>query len=149
LSTFTAADIGRLSAQLGEELELYKEIRTQTEEQAELLGKDDIEAFNDSLDKREEIIEKIKGLHQESAPLMQSYVSAASSGKNKEIEKLKKQIREELVFLEKLNEENIETMKSKTEDHIKRIDNQSAKRKGIGGYAQSVPNTPEVFDKKT
>ena len=149
MSTFTAADIGRLSAQLGEELELYKEIRTQTEEQAELLGKDDIEAFNDSLDKREEIIEKIKGLHQESAPLMQSYVSAASSGKNKEIEKLKKQIREELVFLEKLNEENIETMKSKTEDHIKRIDNQSAKRKGIGGYAQSVPNTPEVFDKKT
>jgi len=151
VSTFAAADIERFSAHLGEELELYRMIRTMTEEQAELLDKDDIEAFNDSLDKREELIEKIKGLHQESAPLMQSYVSMTSGGKNKnkEIEKLRKQIREELEASGKLNDDNINTMKSKTEDHTKRIDKQSAKRKGIGGYAQSVPNTPEMFDKKT
>jgi len=151
LSTFTAADKERLTTLLGDELELYKQIRKLTEEQAELLSKDDIEAFNESLDKREEIIEKIKGLHQESAPLMQSYVSSTTGGKNKikEIDKLKKQIQEELEFSSRQNDDNIETMKQKTEDHTKRIDEQSAKRKGIGGYAQSVPNTPEVFDKKT
>ena len=151
MSTFTTADIERLSTLLSDEYELYKKIHKQTEEQTELLNKDDIEAFNASLDKREKLIEQIKGLHQESAPLMQSYVSFTSGGKNyiKEIDRLKKQIREELEFSGKLNETNIETMKNKTEEHTKRIDEQSAKRKGIGGYAQSVPNTPEVFDRKT
>ena len=151
MSTFLAADIERLSVLLGDELDLYRQTREKTEEQAKLLDKDDIEAFNESLDKREKLIEQIKGLHRESAPLMQSYVSFTSGGKNKnkEIEKLNKQIREELEISGRLNDENIETMKNKTEDHIKRIDEQSAKRKGIGGYAQSVPNTPEVFDRKT
>jgi len=40
-------------------------------------------------------------------------------------------------------------MKDKVEEHTRKIDEKSAQRKGIGGYAQAVPNTPEIFDKKS
>jgi len=151
VSKITSADIERLSKLLGDELELHKGIRKLTEEQTKLLTKDDIEAFNSSLDKREELIVKIKGLHQDSKPLMQSYASTSANGdgKNSKIEQLKSEIRENVEYCAKLNEENILTMRDKTENQTKKIDEQSAKRKGIGGYAQSVPNTPEMFDKKT
>ena len=150
MSKFESVEIKQLSELLGEELKIYGQIRKLTEKQTGLLAKDDITAFNSSLDKREELIEKIKGLHQEKDPLMQSYISLSSGGNgNEEIEKLKGQIREIITDCSRINDENMAAMKEKTEDHIKRIDEQSAKRKGIGGYAQSVPNTPEVFDKKT
>ena len=151
MSKFASADMERLSKLLGDELEIYGQIRKLTEKQTELLAKDDIDAFNISLDKREKLIEKIKGLHQESDPLMQSYASLPESGEktDSDIDTLKGQIREVLVVCSKLNDENIAAMKKKTKEHTKKIDKQSAKRKGIGGYAQAVPNTPEVFDKKT
>ena len=151
MSKFTSADKERLIELLTEKLKTYKKIQKYTEEQTELLAKDDIEAFDSSLDKREKLIEKINGLHQESETLMQSYVSASDDGKEKnpEIVNLEKEIREVLTVCASLNDENITMMKDKTEEHIKKIEEQSAKRKGIGGYVQSVPNTPEVFDKKT
>ena len=151
MSNFASADKERLSKLLGEELEIYGQIKKLTDKQAELLAKDDIDAVNGSLDKRAELIEKIKGLHQDSEPLMQSYVSFAAGGKNDDsgIENLREQIRAAIEICMKLNNENIDGMKGKTEEHTKKIDEQSAKRKGIGGYVQSVPNTPEVFDKKT
>ena len=151
MSNFSSADTERLSKLLSEELEFYSKIRKLTEEQTELLAKDDIEAFDNSLDKRETLIEKIKGLHQDSNPLMQSYVSFSSDGNKTDdkIDDLKKQIREQLEICAELNDKNMETMKLKTEEHTKKIDEQSAKRKTIGGYAQSVPNTPEMFDKKS
>jgi len=147
----SSEDTLRLSELLGEELEIYKQIRRMTEEQAELLDKDDIEAFNSSLNKREELIGKIKGLHQESDPLMQSYASLSESEKEnkEEINSTKKQIQEILKFCSDSNDSNIISLKEKTEKHTKKIDEQSAKRKGIGGYVQSVPNNPEMFDKKT
>ena len=60
----SSEDMERLPELLGEELEYYKQIQKLTEEQTGLMGEDDIEAFNSSLVKREELIEKIKGLHQ-------------------------------------------------------------------------------------
>ena len=151
MSSISSADVERLSKLLGEELEFYRKIRKLTEEQVELLNKDDIEAFNRSLGKREKLIEKIKGLHQEKNPLMQSYASLSDSekSKNNEIDDLSKQIREIIEFCAGANDNSIAAMKEKTENHIKKIDEQSAKRKGIGGYAQSVPNNPEMFDRKT
>jgi len=151
VSNFSSADSERLSKLLGEELEFYVNIRKLTEEQTELLAKDDIEAFDDSLVKRETLIEKIKGLHQESNPLMQSYVSFSSAGNKTDsnIDELKKKIREQLEVCAKLNDKNTETMKVKADEHSKKIDDQSAKRKTIGGYAQAVPNVPEMFDKKS
>jgi len=139
---------------LGAELEVYSKILKLTEEQTKLLAKDDmddIEAFNNSLDKRETLIEKIKGLHQEKDPLMQSYLSSEgkADGKNKDIENLIKQINEIIKQCAAYNDRNIAVMKDKTLEQTKRIDDQSSKRKGIDGYAQSVPNMPEVFDKKS
>ena len=151
MSELASADIGRLSELLGEELKLYGKIHKQTEEQTGLLAKDDIEGFNGSLEKSAKLIKKIKGLHQESEPLMQSYVSFTESGQktDEDIDKLKSQIREAITACNGINEDNKAAMKGKIEEHTKKIDKQSAKRKGIGGYAQAVTNTPEVFDAKT
>ena len=152
MSLISSADTERLSGLLGEELELYRQIKNLTRKQTELLTKDDIEGFNSSLDKREELIEKIKGLHRESDSLMQSYVSSSTSSsgsKNNKIEELKSDIRKELEACVELNNENSENLTEKQKDHTKKIDEQSAKRKTIGGYAQSVPNIPEMFDKKS
>jgi len=161
VSIVSSEDKERLPELLGEELEYYKQIRKLTEEQNELLSKDDIEAFNGSLIRREELIEKIKGLHREKGELMQSYESISESDKpqsedsqnksrqNKEIDNLNKQIREIVEVCAQINDENILSIKEKTENLTKRIDEQSSIRKGLGGYVQSVPNTPEMFDKKT
>jgi len=151
VSKNSSADMERLTKLLGKELELYGQIQKLTEKQKELLDKDDIEAFNTSLDKREALIEKIKGLHQDSNPLMQSYVSLSADGENADnkVEELKAQIREKLEACAELNNKNIAIVAGKTEEQSKKIDEQSAKRKTIGGYAQAVPNIPEVFDKKT
>ena len=151
MSNNSSADTKRLAELLEEEKNIYENIRKSTEKQTELLAKDDIEAFNKSLDERAGLIEKIKGLHQESNPLMQSYVSLSAGGNNidDEVETLKKQIRELLEICHKTNEININVMGDKTLEHSVKIDEQKAKRIGIGGYAQSVPNTSEMFDKKT
>ena len=149
MSNFTSAE--RLLELLSDELKVYEKIFKLTEEQTKLLVKDDIEAFNNSLDKRETLIEKIKGLHQESDTLMQSYISLSSSDKekNNKIEILRKQIYDIIKQCSDINDSNIAVMNDKKLEHTRKIDDQSSKRKGIGGYAQSVPNTPEVFDKKT
>ena len=151
MSKFASAEMERLSVLLSEELESYEQIHKLTEQQTELLAKDDIEEFNNSLDEREKLIEKIKGLHQETDPLMQSYASFSSSedGEDTKINEMKRKIRRELEACAKLNDMNTATMAEKLEEQTKKIDEQSSKRKGIGGYAQSVPNTPEMFDKKT
>jgi len=151
VSKTASADLERLSELLGKELELHEKIRKLTEDQTKLLAKDDIEALNISLEKREKLIEEIKGLHQESNPLMQSYTSLSSGEKEKhsEIGELKNKTLEVIKACSILNDKNMQTIKEKTEDLTKEIDEKSAKRKGIGGYAQSVPNTPEMFDKKT
>ena len=149
MSKTASAEPEQLTKLLSEELELYEKIRKMTKEQEKLLAKDDIEAFNISLDKREKLIDKIKGLHQESNPLMQSYASISSGSKNSEVEELKVKIREVIEACAQLNDENIDSLKEKTESLTKEIDEKSAKRKGIGGYVQSVPNKSEMFDKKT
>jgi len=150
LSKIESADTERLLKLLCDELDLHKKIRKLTEEQTELLTKDEMEAFNSSLDKREELIEQIKGLHQESKPLMQSYASSSSSdSKDSKLEEVNKEICEIVEKCAGLNSENMVNLRNKIDDHTKKIDERSAKRKGIGGYAQAVPNTPEMFDKKT
>ena len=151
MSKFASEEAEKLTGLLEKELELYEQIHKLTKTQTGLLDKDDIDAFNNSLDKRAKFIEQIKGLHQESEPLMQSYVSFSEDGKNavSKIDDLQKQIKKVIENCAKLNDENIYTMKEKTEEHTKKIDEQRAKGKTIGGYAQSVPNIPEMFDKKT
>ena len=101
------------------------------------------------LDERQTLIEKINGLHQESTPLMQSYVSSSDYGAILQIDNLRSKIKKILSQCKELNEKNVSVLADKSKEHTEKIDKQSAKIKGIGGYAQAVPNTPERFDKKT
>ena len=149
MSKIIPAQRERLSILLGKELEVFEEIRKLTGRQAELLKKDDVDQFDSLLDKRQELIEKINGLHQESDPLMQSYVSSPEDDSIAEIEELREKIRETIGICAGLNDEIVAEMKVKSKEQSEKIDKHSAKRKGIGGYAQAVPNTPEVFDTKT
>jgi len=151
VSKLASEEAEKLTELLEKEFDLYEQIHKLTKTQTQLLDKDDIDAFNNSLDKRAQLIEKIKGLHQESEPLMQSYVSFTKGGGKADaiIEEHQIKIKELIKGCAKLNDENIATMTEKTKEHTKKIDEQRAKGKTIGGYAQSVPNIPEVFDKKT
>jgi flagellar biosynthesis/type III secretory pathway chaperone len=149
VSKITSADLEKLSNLLDKEYEILEQIRKLTEKQSELLTKDKISEFDSSLDKRAELIEKINGLHQDSDALMQSYMSLPENEKNKKIEKLREQIQGMLKLCAELNDKNMAELKEKTEEHIRRIDKMNDNIKGIGGYAQAVPNAPELFDKKT
>ena len=142
-------DIEKLSELLKKELEIFEEVLELTGEQTKLLEKDDIETLNSSLEKRQELIDKINGLHQESGALMQSYVSSPEEQKDAVIEDYRKRIKQIINTCAEQSEKNMGEIKLKAEAQTNKIEKQSAKRKGIGGYAQAVPNTPEMFDKKT
>jgi len=149
---FSKDNEARLLELLGQELESLQQIRELTLKQADLITADDLTSFEKSLDHRQEFIEKINGLHQESDILMQSYMSfAGSTGgkKNSGIDKLTGRIRELLADCAALNERNISDVKRNNEEHVEQIGKLNKGRKSIGAYAQSIPNKSELFDKKT
>jgi len=142
----------RLLELLGEEQKLFEQIHGLTVQQAELLAADDIEAFDKSLDSRQELIEKINGLHQETNILMQSYISFSGSPggmKSAAAEAALESLRDKISLCAELNEKNMAAAKEMAEDYIKRIGKLSLSRKSLGAYALSVPNNSELFDKKT
>ena len=152
MSSFPQDEQERLVELLGMVTELFGNIREQTKKQTELLESDNIDGFNLSLEARQETIEKIEGLHQEFNSLMQSYVSFSNSADGGKIDAvdhangLLDAIVRECV---ELNDKNAETAKEKTEEYIKQIGEMSIRRKSLGKYAHTVPNNPELFDKKT
>ena len=144
----------RLLELLGEETELFERIYELTEKQAKLLAADDddINAFNDSLDSRQELIERIKGLHQESDPLMQSCMSMTNNAAGDNAKAIEKAIAQRQAVIEKcvvLNDKNTAAAKEKSGDFTKRIGKLSLSRKSIKVYTPDIPNNPELFDKKT
>jgi len=123
-----------------------------TAKQTELLAADDIDGFDSSLDSRQEFIEKIKGLHQETDILMQSYTSihgTAAGGSNGAVEQAAARRREMIAKCAALNERNTVTAKEKAEGYIKRIGKLSLSRKSIELYAPGLPNKPGLIDRKT
>jgi len=148
VSIFESSDKAKLQDYLSQEFETFEKIQKLTEKITEQISTDKIEALDKSLDKRQELIEKINGLHQESNPLMQSYVSLEEVI-DKEIERLMEQIREIAEICAKANDINMNAIKVKKQEQTNKIEKQSAKRKGISGYAQAIPHSPEVIDKKT
>jgi hypothetical protein len=152
LRSFPSEKETRLLELQNKELELLQQIRELTERQTELLLADDIEAFGESIDSRQELIEKINGLHQESNILMQYYISfagAAGAGKIDAIEDMNRQLAEELAGCVELNDKNATLTKEKTADYMKQIGKLSLGRKSLGAYVQDVPNDSQLFDKKT
>ena len=142
----------RLLELLGKESDLFGQILEMTEKQKELLAADDTGGFDESIGRRQELIEKINGLHQESDVLMQSYLSYAGSRGGKRIAAIEKavaRIREAAAQCAALNDKIIISAKEKAEDYIKQIGKLSLNRKSIGAYIQSVPNTSEIIDKKS
>ena len=150
MTDFTRENTTRLTALLKQETALFEQIREMTAEQKELLDNDDIVGFDKSLDSRQELIEKINGLHQETTLLMQSYLSSTASGKkNAAIEEADKKRRNAIAECAATNDENIAATKDKMGDYTRQISKLSMSRKTIGAYALGVPNNPERFDKTT
>ena len=139
-------------ALLGEELAVFEQIRDLTGKQTDLLAVDDVKALDESLDRIQELIGKINGLHQESDVLMQSYISfsdSAGGGKDPGIETAVEKLRGVIAECAELNEKNTTLAKETAEEYIKRIGKLSLSRKSLGAYAAQVPNNSELFDKKT
>ena len=142
----------RLLELLDQEIDLFVRIYELTEKQSELLTEDDADGFNSSLDSRQELIEKINGLHQESNSLMQSYASFIGSVIGKSIGAIDSAVakRQNIVAgCTELNEKNTNMAKEKAEGYIKRIEKLSQSRKSLETYTLGVPNNPELFDRKT
>ena len=151
MSVFTVDNAEDLLEPLRQELEILGRISEQTKRQAEMITADDIDGFNGSLGSRQEHIEKINRLHQESDVLMQSYLSYRDSagGKGvKEIDETIALIRDALAECSALNDINITAAKEKAEGYIKQIGKLSLNRKSLGAYIQDIENKPEMFDKK-
>jgi len=134
---------------LNDELNLLEQMKSLTEEQARYIEMDEFDELVKLLDNRQKLIEKIDGLHQETDPLMQSYISSADYGTILQIENLREKIKKTLTLCKEQNDRNVETLRQKSEEHAEKIEKQSAKRKVIGGYAQAAPTSSMRFDKKT
>ena len=152
MNGFTKENETRLIGLLDRENELFRRIDELTKEQAKQLEEDDIEAFDKSLDRGQELIEQINGLHQESDSLMQSYISYRDSAGGMEITAINEAAARLSSVIEScvaLNDKNTITAKEKAEGYTGQIGKLSLNRKGIGAYIQGVPNTSELFDKRT
>ena len=140
----------RLLELLKQQLEIFGEILKLTKQLTTLIEADEIAAFDESLDRRQTLIEKINELHQESDGLMQSYVSYTGSwgGENiREIDEIAEELRNVIVECAVLNESVVSDAKKKAEQYVERIDKLNLSRKSLGSYIQTVSNDPELFDK--
>ena len=149
MSDTVFSGVEKLTKLLNGELKLLEKMKELTDEQARQIEADEFDGLGELLNERQALIEKINGLHQESNPLMQSYVSSSDYGAVLQIDNLRNKIKQTLLECKELNEKNVGALADKTKDHTEKIDQQSTKIKGIGGYAQAVTSTSERFDKKT
>jgi len=152
VSNFTVDKKARLLDLSKQELGLFTQIRGICEKQAELIDADDITAFLESLDRRQDIIEKIDRLHQESDVLMQSYVSYSNTAGGKSFEELEAvtgQLRDMIAECIGLNDKIMEAAKKMAGDYSERISRLNTNREGLGRYRQGLPNDPKMFDKMT
>ena len=143
----------RLLGLLGEAAEFASQVIALEREQSKYLIADDLDAFNKSLDSVGGIIERMKGLHQETEPLMQSYASYYNSEGGSRIEAIDNAAQELVSLMEQCSAQsnsNLEDAKDKANEFVRQIDDLSTKRKSVGIYAQSTgESSSSVFDKKT
>ena len=142
----------RLLELLAHEKEMFEQMRGLIGEQAKLLAADDIAGFNRSLDKGQETIDMINGLHQESDDLMQSYTSYSNSEKGKKIDAIEDAaalIRELLTECAGLHQKNSAAAKEKSEEYAGQSSQLRTRRESLGLYAQPPPEAPMMFDRKT
>ena len=152
MNVFSPEDEKRLLELVGQRLGIAKEILQLTEKQRDILESDDMDAFGRSLDNRQELIEKINGLHQETTILMQSYLSFSEAEGGRRIGAIDKaagDFGEILTQCISINDNNTVVAKEKAEEYLKQAGKLNQGRKSLSAYIQSVPNEPELFDRKT
>ena len=150
MSVFTGDDETSLIELLNQELVISGRILELTVRQADLIATDDIDAFDDSLGFRQELIDKIEGLHQESDVLMQSYISYSSSAVGEEsgdIEASVSRLRDIFTKCASLDDKNTIAAKEKAESYKGRIGKLSMSRKSMRSYIPNISNDPEMFDR--
>ena len=151
MSAFSDDDASRLLELLKNEMEVFSAILKLIEKQAESIEADDIYAFGKMLDRTQEYIEIINGLHDESSALMQiyaSYVDSAGEDKNTGIDEASDMLRSVIEECAELNDKNAIAADERNQDYIERISKLNLSRKSLGSYMQNVTNAPEMFDKK-
>jgi hypothetical protein len=151
VSSFSVENEARLLELIRQELMLFSVMRGRTEKQAEQIKEDDVAAFENSLGDRQEIIEKINGLHQETDGLMQSYSfyrSSADTESPGELDSAISQLKDSIAECAALNDIVVETAKERALYYTERIGKLSLSRQSLGKYQQELPNTPQMFDKK-
>jgi flagellin-specific chaperone FliS len=147
---FTKDKAERLRALTEQQLAFFEEILKLTSSQSELIELEDIEEFEKSLNKREDIIEKIKGLHQESDPLMQSYTLYKNSTAGKKIAAIDTvvgRLRAVISEAMEVNQLNMEKAASKKSEYSEKIAKLNEEKKGLSGYKAVVPNQSQLIDK--
>ena len=153
MSKFNKEQETRLIELLKEEIELFKQIKELAVKETKLLASDDgVGAFNESLSKRENIKEKINGLHQETEKLMQSYISFTTTtprGKIPQIEKLIESLQEIIAECSNINEKNITIAGNRISEFTKRIKELDTEKKTFDAYTHTIPDSSELFDRKT
>ena len=151
MTSFTTGDKDRLLELLGEKLKLSETVRDFTERQAKLIEEGDFEKLEESLRGRQEAIDKIDGLHQESSLLMQSFASSAGSGGagSPEIESADRKLGDVMGECAALNEKNMELLKNKMKDQSEKSERMRQSRESLGLYAQGGSNPAELFDRMT
>ena len=150
MSGFSVRKKARLLELINNEIELFGRMRLITEKQAELIETDDIAAFDETLDRRQELIEEINGLHQESDDLMQSYISYADSSGGESIGELDEAIarlRGAIEGCAEMNDKITEAAKIRALQYTERIGSLNLSRESLGRYQQKLPNNPKMFDK--
>ena len=147
----------RLLELFGQATELAEGLLERSEAQSQMLAADDLDAFNESLDRGRETIEEINGLHQEAEALMQSYAlylqssrgDGGSGGRSEAVDAAAERFIDAVEQCAQRNTRNLDEAKEKTEEFIRQIGSLSLKRKSLGLYAQNTGNSSAHFDKKT
>ena len=151
MRVFSEDEAARLCELLQQELEGFSGILKLINEQTASIEADNTDNFIETLDRTQELITIIDGLHRESNELMQSYKSHAGTigeGKTTEIDTIYGKLESIIVECAGLIEKNTIAAKEKNQDYIERIGRLNLNRKSIGSYIQKVASAPEIFDKK-
>ena len=151
MGKFSEGDFLKLIDLLTEKKKLADEFLELTCKQAEIIAAEDINALNVSIEKRQQVIEKLIGLHQEIQFLMQSYASshaAQTEEGSRKVRQMEEQTENAIREAISKNNENAEAIKKQMEyvgQEARKID---LERKSIGMYNNiSALTTSELFDK--
>ena len=134
-------DRDNLLGVLEQKKEWLSKMRDMTEQLAALLGDDDVDAFSDGLEQREDIISKIDAFTRMERQM--------PDVEDEQVELLKQQTRDIIREIMKMDEQNAALAQEKIEQYRVQIKNMNQQKIGIGQYARAYQaNEAFYFDEK-